>query len=200
VWLDVSRRGIGLRAWALRDPRTQIRNAPFWLTHGRKCSPRFSPFAVPFLRSSRGAKLNPLCSTYPLHNTPVAQPRPRPARNLDLPILTQISPSLPARVPPESPQCFANGQREGGPGTARRRRHFAALSASPALLGVSYSRSSPRNALASVAWSRRLRVVHLSLCRLSATFALRGNEPRMVLFWCFRVQVCGSGPGKRELG
>src|ERR1022692_2111937 len=57
-----------------------------------------------------GAKLTPLVSIYPLHNTPVAQPRPCGGSNYELPILTQIYPSVDAGVPPVSPQSFSNGR------------------------------------------------------------------------------------------
>src|ERR1035437_5683226 len=58
-----------------------------------------------------GAKLSPLFSTYPIANTPVAAPRSSYGSFVNLPILTRISLSLSPRVPPVSPQCFANAPR-----------------------------------------------------------------------------------------
>ena len=52
-----------------------------------------------------------------LQSTPVAAPGPSQGRFVNLPILTRIYPSVDGGVPPESPQCGANGKRGGGPGT-----------------------------------------------------------------------------------
>jgi hypothetical protein len=48
-----------------------------------------------------------------------------------IPILTRISPSLSAREPPVSPQCFASARRATGPRTARDRQTPASRRESP---------------------------------------------------------------------
>src|ERR1035437_3611368 len=63
---------------------------------------------------ARGAKLSPLFPTQPLENTPVVAPRPHQGCFVNLPVLTRISLSLSPRVPPVSPQCFANAPRTNG--------------------------------------------------------------------------------------
>ena len=63
---------------------------------------------------SRGAKISPLFSTYPLLNTPVAAPRPSHGYFKSLPILTRIYPSVDAGVPPRFPQWAGNARRATG--------------------------------------------------------------------------------------
>src|ERR1039457_4009540 len=62
-----------------------------------------------------GATLTPLVSTYTPLDTTVAEPRPGGGSNWELPILTQIYPSVDAGVPPQfptqfPPQCFRKDQ------------------------------------------------------------------------------------------